>query len=901
MPIPLIAPFAIVAQVPVLSAPVEFSSRQQSPTMSSLVEALPSLAWRAETQGVLLVVGPESIQVPDFQKRAMRGDWPKVPPPGATAANVAALFDYGVEKVGSLFVFVPKKVKHFLGAPDAPPDSAEPMEDYEVARELSRSLTAGQWKRMASEEGLGIDGMTPVQQKLYLQILPDPIRLRPQGGDVTLSQEPIELTPEQRKQVRVVMDRNLSVNFVGDGATQQFFGFGEMPSQARRRFYLESYSNERNRATDMVAPLVANKLKPGDLNFASRTLDERVSLKDVKTVGELMGRIREATGQSSILADARLHGRSVKVWGDEARSGDVLKALCRAFGGTFRKVGEGDEALYVLTDDRVGIGTRMAAYQSWRNLGSMLRSGKQQEELDKSAASLDFQSLTALDDPWGLPEGTLADVQKRNRVTGPDTKWEDRLMSVGALPASLQKYVQDQVKQNPSITTNDGTGERKVSIRSDKVSLQSSYRVQILVPNVGKADAWQLSSLTSGPQLAEFRRNPPKPEEKPAEPLRFPDKWKERAILARPTTAAECAALAKAAKENGFGALWLDLPPDLTRARKLLADAIAAGKSEGISIGAQVSVFRTTVPDAPLDVTILGEPSDAEGERVARALSTVNSPFAFRMNPNARQPGVYLEPNQATYAALTRELTLLARTPGLSTLVLTALTPPGYARFTPTYYGGSSIDLGYTLANRLAFLRQESVDPVDLGRNYDSQLVPEVFQDNGANYIDLGNGQYGPDPKYRNRNQLWSELRAKNVEGLTVPLYTKLREAAPNLRLFVAPSDDTFGNGGYFGEWQKPDARETVNAAPWDDSQKIARARSFSPYILNQLPSFNFSLVKDEKQREEFRRSMRMYLQRQTKLFGPAGLTWNGFVADFSLTPAVEISSALGQFKEDPK
>ena len=869
--------------------------------MQSLEQALPSMVWRAETQGVLLIVGPETIRVPDYQKRASRGDWPKVPPPGATAAGVAALFDYGVEKAGSLFVFYPKKVRHFIGAPDSPPESAEPMEDYEVARELGRSLSANQWKQMASEAGLGIDGMNPAQQKLYLQVLPDPIRLRPQGGDGTYSQEPIELTPEQRRQVRVVLDRSLSVNFVGEGAENSMFGFGSPPNRSQKKFYLESYGNERSRMTDMVAPLVPNsKLKPGDLNLASRSLDERVSLKGVKNVGELMGRIREVTGQPGILADARLHGRTVKVWGDEARSGDVLKALCRAFGGTFRRVGEGDEALYVLTDDRVGLGTRLAAYQSWRDLGQMLRSGKQQEELDKSAASLDFQAMTPLDDPWGLPPGAVADMQKR-RFVGPGTGWEDRLTSVSSLPPSLQTFVKDQAKQNASITFNDGSGERKIAMRSDKVSLQSNYRVQILIPGVGKTDAWQLSSLSSGPNMSDYRRNPYKPEEKPVEPLRFPDKWKERAVLARPKNAAECLALAKAAKESGFGALWLDLPPDLAEARKLLTDAVAAGKAEGVSIGAQVSVFRTTVPDAPLDVTILGERSDAEGERTARALAGVNSPYAFLMNPNARQPGVYLEPNPATYAALTRELTLLARTPGLSALVLTALTPPGYARFTPTYYGGSSVDLGYTLKNRLAFLREESVDPVDLSRNYDSRLVPEAFADNGANYIDLGGGQYGPDPKYRNRNQLWAELRARTVEGLTIPLYAKLREAAPGLRLFVAPTDDAFGNGGYYGEWQKADARQATGGASMGGSQKIVQARSFSPYILNQLPFFYFVAAKDEKQREEIRRSFRTNLRQEAKRFGPAGLTWNGFVADLSLTPASEIPALLSQFKEDPK
>ena len=188
MPTPLLTSLAVVAQVPFSVAVA------QGQTMQSLSQAIPSMVWRAETQGVLLIVGPERVRVPDYQKRASRGDWPRVPPPGTTAASVAALFDYGVEKVGGLFVFYPKKVRHFTGAPNVSPEDAEPMEDYEIGRELARSLTAGQWKQMASEGGLGIDGMNPAQQKMYLQILPDPIRVRPTGGDGFASQQPIELS-----------------------------------------------------------------------------------------------------------------------------------------------------------------------------------------------------------------------------------------------------------------------------------------------------------------------------------------------------------------------------------------------------------------------------------------------------------------------------------------------------------------------------------------------------------------------------------------------------------------------------------------------------------------------------------------------------------------------------------
>ena len=825
----------------------------------------------------------------------LRNDWPKLPPPGTTASQLASIFDHGVEKVGSLFVVVPKKVKLFPGAPNTPPEDAEPTDSWELAREFSRTLTANQWKQLSSQEGLGLDNLNPAQQKLYLLLLPDPMRFRPMSADGSVMQEPFELTDEQRRQVRVVMDRNLSIYMVGEGSEPSLFGFTEPVGKRGPKLYLESEGNEQSKQTERYAPKVPNKLKPSDLNFAARSLDGLVSLKDVKTLGELMERVRDATGQSLIVADARLHKLTVKIWGEQARSGDVLKALCRSLGGTFRRVGEGEESFFVLTEDRVGLGTRLAAYQSWRNLGQQLRSADRQSELDKSAKDLDFKKLTTVDDPWGLPV-EVHNKADRMMFSTEDSKWEDQLTSVSSLPAAVQEQVKTTSQQRERFMVSDGAGGvRPARPRTDKVSLQSSYRVRLLVPGKGLADAWQLSSLTSGPQMSEYLRNPPKPKVS-TKPLRFPEKWKERVVLARPKDEAECATLAKAAKESGFSAIWLDLPPDLSAARKILVAAVAAGKDAGVSVGAQVSVFRTAVPEAPLDLTIQGEPSDAEPNRTAQALAKLPNPELYSA---FRTPGVYLEPNPQNFAALTRELTLLARTPGLSALVLTALVPPGYVRQTDRFISFGNAELGYTLQNRLEFLRQESIDPIDLTRGGDIRLMPTYFAEAGPNYINLGNGQYGPDPKFKNPSKLWSEFRAKTIEGLTAPLYQKLRSAAPELRLFVDPGDSDFSN--FYGEWLKPDAKPATVANPWDDSQKITRARGFSTFILNRFSYYDYGMIKDDKLRDEYRKSIRADLRRQTTQFGPAASTWNGFVVDASSAAVSRLAEALGHYKEDPK
>jgi hypothetical protein len=269
----------------------------------NLSQALDSLAWDVSRRGPLLIIGADKTQIPNFQTRIQTQTAPKVPPPNTPAKAIADIFEMRVEKVGTLHVLVPQKIKQFLGPPDTDPESATPMERGELSQELAYTLTKDQWAALSSARGLGVDNLTPRQQAMYLQLLPDPVRVQPtkilpgQSGPQTT-----ELTPDQRAQIRIKMDRKVSMTFLTDSRSFGGINFGDAPGEKQRTFYLmNGEENRKEPLYDLVAPLVPNKPKPGDLDFDAALLDASLPFAEVKTVEGLMKRLREVTGLKSSL------------------------------------------------------------------------------------------------------------------------------------------------------------------------------------------------------------------------------------------------------------------------------------------------------------------------------------------------------------------------------------------------------------------------------------------------------------------------------------------------------------------------------------------------------------------------------------------------------------------------
>ncbi|MGC4046219.1 MAG: hypothetical protein QM758_20715 [Armatimonas sp.] len=869
----------------------------QGQPLMQMEQALPNLAWKVSERGPLMIVGANKIQVPELQTRMQRQTLPTMPPPNTAAKAIADLFEYRVEKVGTLHALIPAQIKKFDGAPNMDPSELLPLERHELAQELGYSLTKDQWAALSGPNGLGMNNLTPKQQALFLGLLPDPIRIRPTNPPPNGQPgrpDVVELTPDQRSQVRLRMDRRLQVSFMSSGNINTSVSFGDGPGQKPRPFYMEYSPPRKEPLYDRVAPLVPNKPKPSDLDFNAQQLDPHVLFEGIQTVEQLMAKLRETTGAKVVLADPRLGSQSVKFWGESARAGDILQALCRSIGGTFRKVGTGNDMFFVLTDDQVGLGTRLAAFQEWRNSASSLR-WKQDEKRRKGLESLDIRGMATLDDPFGLSTDQLASIEKSRWNPGSE---QDRGMSVANLPPALQSHVQQTLDKNPTFRFNDGSGEQEASLRKDRVMVNASYRLQMSVPGWGDTDAYDLWGLVNVAENADNMRYmrehpnaaPPKPEPKP---LQYPAAWRVRALSIRPKDTAEAHTLAKLAKANGFTTLWLTVPADITKARPL----IEAAQAEKIPVVAVISLLQVSKSAIPAgtepDISIMGETSDQAAERARLRNIAMNPGYPF---PAPTDPTVFLAPTAAAQKIVIERAAGIAKIPGLAALVMRSITPPGYGEPSPNYYSTERAAMGYTLDNRLAFLQKESTDPIDLGGQYvDSRLVSPFFQTNGPNYIQLPSGQFGPDPNWKDRQRLWSEFLFGRITGFKKALFTRLKEVSPMLPLWVSPNEVNNAEN-FLSLWEKPEAKLAKNGNPWEPSGQLALARSFSSTALTQLPG----IWRDDKKKlmgVEWRASMVEQIKQATKANN--NNSWAGFFVDMTSLSAEDITEQLPFFKEN--
>jgi hypothetical protein len=397
-------------------------------------------------------------------------------------------------------------------------------------------------------------------------------------------------------------------------------------------------------------------------------------------------------------------------------------------------------------------------------------------------------------------------------------------------------------------------------------------------------------------------------------PVAIPDSVKACVLVVSAAALSDDAAAARwmtAAARRGLTSLWVatdgvDTAP--------VQRAIAAGKKANIAVGAVFSLMTA--------------PADLAAERKDRNLfgeTTV-------AGTDWRRPDM-----TETLVALRSRLNTLAAIPGLSAIALNDVIPPGYQPlrrlpqgqeeiFGPSFLlGDEAANLGYTLDARLAFLRKEGVDPIDLNasarmggiRNVnlslpffsDDRFLPVPPPDEKANVMFLVDGENliparrnfdGPESTgAEGRTQSvrpsepgndialkWRQARiamqtrfltdlfaALHQKPLTIPLYISGQNAAARLFDFT----------GWFGTWDKPDGlpRETIG-----QSQDVA-ARQSSKMVLRTLVTRPLT--------ETDPAYLRVYTpaQRAVSMVKDAGEKWDGFVLDLSRMPVGEQMSVL--------
>lgn len=353
--------------------------------------------------------------------------------------------------------------------------------------------------------------------------------------------------------------------------------------------------------------------------------------------------------------------------------------------------------------------------------------------------------------------------------------------------------------------------------------------------------------LPGGPTRRAPSTLPPRENEGPAV---VPAGMTTRALYVAPQNADEAARAARAARQRGFNRLWV--PAGETPDAAALLAAIQAGKENDLPVFAVVRVLpranvasrarpagapRAATGNENADINILGETIRDYAARRLRAKLAPKDPqlpaLLARYSEDWRRPDL-----PATQTELSGRLVAVAATPGLAGLVLDDIAAPGYAdpgdERTLDVEGGAW-DLGYTPALRLAFLRREGIDPVDVppldykNHNlYRSDLSLPFFPGGGFEKRRAGGGEIAPDPGQRRPLGRWKSLRYETNVRLLSALFAAVRAARPDLPLLVRSRSDSYENdfGSWFALWDKPDVlpRRTY-AAQGKDAAREAKAQ----------------------------------------------------------------------------
>jgi hypothetical protein len=592
----------------------------------------------------------------------------------------------------------------------------------------------------------------------------------------------------------------------------------------------------------------------------------------------LVGRAARAT-KTELYADARLAG--LRLWHRgtaPARSGDVLKALCLATTGAFRRVGPA----FVLTESREGLGARRARLAD--RLRDLEEEGRAIEETARRnlLAAQPWRFLRVAGD-GGTGGGLLGPgVERRMEQVwqNPHGAADGVRVALADLPAPLQARIREQWQK-------DISPDEREKWLVEQVLLRPDLRLSYLVPGLNApVDAMSVEWRS----LLPLPGGIPAPDRAGDGLVVLPQGPAVRALRVAPGTSDDLSSLAREAKRRGLNQLWVDVSEvaDAAAAVTLLTRAIAAGKEQGLPVVATFRLLRrgpidrdaaAGEPAVPGDLNVCGESATEYAARRLRARP--DDPWtAFRFG-EAREWRRIDSP--ADVAGLGRRLRGIAGVPGIAGVALTDTAAPGYARTrNDADVPRAGEDLGYTPEMRLGFLREAGVDPIDI----DPMPVYLPFFP-------------GDDWDLRAR---WDAFRYRANARTLAALFVDLRRAAPGVPLWIAERGESYGHWPplWFGSWdradtlpRRTDAGRTEREPPlYERARRVSRRALQAITLLPEVPPINGTAPPERSSSEALTELLRWRLGKEASGGGVA-TRWDGFVLDWSGMPSGEVPALL--------
>jgi hypothetical protein len=711
---------------------------------------LAELRWPAQTRGPLLLVAPESLNIPkDALAQARSRE-------GVSLTTLAPLISYRIERYGNLSVLGP------LSVPALAPDRRSgnmlrSMYRAGSALPLLASLSDEQWTQAASEAGIGKENLTGERQRaLWEQMLPPGARFLTTETPAQPQEGPVTLGSEQLAALRLRVSRRLLFLVAGVSSLST----EEIDAAEEEKRTINARINPEPEA--MPAParpggqvMVPYQRKKTDLDPA--LLDAPLSLENVETVGALVERIARASG-IELYADRRLKVlsvRSVAAPGQSVRAGDALAALIRATGTAVRRVSAGSEAAFVLTLDRTPLAVTTTTVTD-ALLPILLAQARRQPATPR------------LPDVWDR-------LPRREISPSPESVWqrgEEREIRPFA-PETLPQPLRGRLE-----TISAGLIGTQQESQRRQVTVQAQALVELVAP------FWNATARQAIFPISSFRRGPELPL------VTLPSAPKRRILQTPlPGTESEQARLVALAATQGFNGLLVSLSGD-TRDDARFASLARLAAERKIALIPALCPLQPAPGDTTLerDLSLTGRSASALSEgRLLGQLTEVLPPLASLFQQITERD--FVSPEAAPVQSFARRVAALSVLPGITDIVLLDLTAPGYSKETGGATLPGSFDIlwtgGATPSARLASLRKDHFDPTDIGVGVEDGL-PAPFSDSSE------------------ARRLFRDARLVRRDAFLKRLETALKATGQKSRLWAYPLLETAGaeRTEYVSPWQ---------------------------------------------------------------------------------------------------
>ena len=543
----------------------------------------------------------------------------------------------------------------------------------------------------------------------------------------------------ERTRVRLRVERTVEIGVYFQDGSMSFWGTDRYHGAPNTVTY------RRDDADDMVPTgaygvtvrkVVPNLSKPSDLDLRGAAFDADISIPGKTTVGEILRAAGRKAGVE-IVPDFRVADRNVAFYGDRAAARDLFAAVALSVEGTYRRVG----SAYVLTSDLAGMGTRKLRLAEWEaRLQKDTR--RRMDEWRREIGGTEGYAGVG----FGVDGPEVGTAARKAIAAGDEGGGERNPVDPSTLGPDLRRFLDQWDKEY-----------RSQPIRKDKVSLSSNLSYRFILPDGRPLDAEGTLGPASLFRKREAGRSGGEARGEPRPPYTVPEGARLSFLFSAEDPATAAGAVRAAGGFPG-SEVWL-----ATRSKATLVAAAEAAKPLGVKVGLALRPWRWPTPEP--DRNVAGE----FGLRLREILGPP-PPYAPDLRAGIGTWMAPMDPNRETAWRTYREL---AATPGLlGTMVLEtqplgyeAEPEGGYSLVTPLDW--ALLSHGYTVAQRLAFLRKEGVDPIDIGdRAYwtTPDLRQTYFFDDGLRGMpSIYDGTDDTNPKTREVAARWrKDLAALN-------------------------------------------------------------------------------------------------------------------------------------------